>query len=365
MASPIEDLIAALIRRERMGRSLGRELSQREQKLFREIAELFTRIDPPGAARSRYRRERLARFLDELGRKLKAHAPELERYMRDRLALIGRAEAVAARGDLLGTLGAESALTAGITTPVTQARMRAILNTDPFMGRTLREHAQRISANTLDQVRAQVRFGMTAEESIPQIVRRIRGTPYQASRLQVEALARTAVTEVSNVAALQTYQENATVVAGVRFLATLDDRTTEVCMAYDGTVWPLGDKDIQQPPLHYGCRSILVPEIDYEKLGLPAPPDGFRSARDLDTIPDEVLRERVSRRRGPTGLGEVRRVRSGTTAEQWFRGQRAAVQNKMIGPTRAAAFRRGEIGSLRELITRDNRLLRLDELGLE
>ena len=58
------------------------------------------------------------------------------------------------------------------------------------------------------------------------------------------------------------------IMAGEMFSAIMDDRTTEVCQALDGQVFIYGDPDIARftPPLHYQCRSQLVPVTIYEKF---------------------------------------------------------------------------------------------------
>lgn len=57
-------------------------------------------------------------------------------------------------------------------------------------------------------------------------------------------------------------------VTGVMFSAIMDERTTEVCEALDGQIFMQGDPDIARltPPLHYMCRSTLVPVTKYEKF---------------------------------------------------------------------------------------------------
>jgi len=56
--------------------------------------------------------------------------------------------------------------------------------------------------------------------------------------------------------------------AGVMFSAIIDERTTEVCEALDGQIFEQGDPDIARftPPLHFDCRSTLVPITIYEKF---------------------------------------------------------------------------------------------------
>lgn len=379
-ADPIERLLRTLLDRERIANTLSAAHRATVRALFERIADIFRDIDPPGAQRSRYKRERTERALAEIQRELRAIAPELEKALRGELARVGRDMAVRARLSLVATLGTEAA---DLFTPevgITQQRLRAILTTDPIRGRTLKEHTQTWSASQYNAVRDQIRLGMSAEETTEQITERVlgvkagfqsdttgrmrktggpgahaiyRGGVLSKAEREAEAIVRTAVTHVSNVGMMETFKANAEVVTGLRFVATLDSRTSVQCMSYDQVVWPLDSPDIQMPPLHVNCRSIIVPEIGWDALGLPEPPDGTRAARDMRTIDDDEL--------GKRGRGQVEQIPSSVKAEEWLRAQRESVQDHMLGRRRAELFRRGEV-SLRDLIRDDNTVIPLDEL---
>lgn len=381
-ADPIERLLRTLLDRERIANTLSAAHRATVRALFERIADIFRDIDPPGAQRSRYKRERTERALAEIQRELREIAPELEKALRSELARVGRDMAVRARLSLVATLGTEAA---DLFTPevgITQQRLRAILTTDPIRGRMLREHTETWAASQYNAVRDQIRLGMSAEETTEQITERVlgvkagwqsdstgrmrksggpgahrlyRGGVLSRAEKDVEAIVRTAVTHVSNVGMLETFRANQTVVSGVEYVATLDSRTTPICMALDGTVWPLDSPDIVTPGsgTHYGCRSILAPVIDWDALGLPEPDDGTRAARDMRTIDDDEL--------GKRGRGKVEQIPSSVKAEEWLRAQRESVQDHMLGRRRAELFRRGEV-SLRDLIRDDNTVIPLDEL---
>jgi SPP1 gp7 family putative phage head morphogenesis protein len=50
-------------------------------------------------------------------------------------------------------------------------------------------------------------------------------------------------------------------VEALEYSAVLDDRTTELCMQLDGSVWNADSPnwDVFRPPNHFNCRSILIP----------------------------------------------------------------------------------------------------------
>lgn len=389
-SDPIERLLNLLVSRERMGNTLSAGWRERIRALFARVADTFRTIDPPGPQRSRYKRERLERALDEIRKEFGAFAPEMEREMRAELAAIGRQQAVVARQSLVASLGTQNATLFSLDVGVTQQRMRAILNTDPFRGRTLKEHAQTWSAAQYNRTRDAIRIGMGNEEPIDDIVRRVLGTPaghrsdttgkmrkaggagtHQVYRGGVmsraerdaEAIVRTAVTHVSNVGMMETFRANDTVVSGVEYVSTLDDRTTVICAALDGTVWPLDSTEIVTPgaDTHYGCRSVLAPVLDWEGLGLTPPDEGDRIARDMRTVDDEDMGRTIGSRRRTSGFGKAEKVPSSVKAQEWLRSQRPSVQDRVLGKGRAELFRRGEV-SLRDLIRGDNTVIPLNEL---
>lgn len=390
MASdPLEELLRVLVSRELLANSLSAERREQIRELFERIDAIFRTIDPPGPSRSRYRRDRTERALAEISTALREFAPELERALRDDLARIGRNMGERARLGIVASLGTEDPDLFSVDVGVTQSRIRAILSTDPIQGRTLREHTRTWAAGTYNRVRDQIRLGMSAEESTEDIMRRVIGAPagyrstvtgrmrktggpravriyrggvYTRAARDAEAIVRTAVTHVSNVGMMETFRANASILEGVEFVATLDDRTTPLCMSLDGTVWPLDSDEIIVPGenTHYGCRSVLAPVISWERLGLEPPPEGTRVARDLRTVSDADLERAVSSRRRTSGFGDVERIPSSVIAEQWLRGQRLAVQKRVLGASRAELFRSGT--SLAEMIRSDNTLIPLDEL---
>jgi SPP1 gp7 family putative phage head morphogenesis protein len=54
--------------------------------------------------------------------------------------------------------------------------------------------------------------------------------------------------------------------AGYRYSAIMDRRTTEICSALHGSSWEKGDPNLDNytPPNHFRCRSILVPIHKYK-----------------------------------------------------------------------------------------------------
>lgn len=78
---------------------------------------------------------------------------------------------------------------------------------------------------------------------------------------RLENIARTEATTAYNAGRLASFAEEADFVTGVQFHAILDSRTTTICQARNGLILRLDDERLpaNTPPLHYQCRSVLVP----------------------------------------------------------------------------------------------------------
>jgi hypothetical protein len=197
----------------------------------------------------------------------------------------------------------------------------------------------------------QVKLGMVANETTDKIIARIRsdgetpGVLYQ-TRANAAALVQTSIAEGANDARLEMYRANADIIRGVQQVSTLDDRTTDVCMAYDLAAWDLDGEPIDGtdlpfdggPPRHWNCRSTLVPIVkSSEELGtnievLP----GMRASMD-GAVSDKM------------------------SFNDWLATKSEAQQDNILGAGRAQLFRDGKI-TMRDLVNQDGRPLTLEQL---
>lgn len=126
--------------------------------------------------------------------------------------------------------------------------------------------------------------GILRGESVGDLIKRVRGTAtgkrnkfeingktrtfvefegglMDTGTRQAEALVRTSVQQVSNAVRIETLEANSDVVGGIQFLATLDNRTTDICQAHSNLTWDLITKEPighstpfpGAPPLHWNC----------------------------------------------------------------------------------------------------------------
>lgn len=97
----------------------------------------------------------------------------------------------------------------------------------------------------------------------------------EASKSNALRIVRTEIAHAVETANLDEYEELG--VQEYQFIATLDDRTSEICAALDGEHFPIeaAEEGVNYPPMHPNCRSTTVPYIEG---GLES-----RIARDLST----------------------------------------------------------------------------------
>ena len=276
----------------------------------------------------------------------------------------------------------QAALPVVVDTTLPSARMlRSIALSRPFEGRILKDWANTMAAEDIRRIHSAIQMGMVAGETNETIARRVVGTRAlkgadgvtQITRRQVQAITRTAVMHVANASRSEFFQENADIIESEQFVATLDARTTPVCRANDGKMYPLGKGPV--PPLHYGCRSLRVAAINGTLLGdRPAKPytekqllrewgekNNLKGIASRDDLPygtkgafDKWRRTRVRELVGP--------IPASTNYQKWLQGQSAEFQNDTLGATRAKLFRDGKL-PLDKFVNRNGDELTLAQLA--
>jgi len=314
------------------------------RELFDDVVAEIARIDPTGVSAASYRQRRIKRLFNSIEALTGKAFDEEFKLLRHDLAGIGKHQALWAADQLAGTIGAvDIAISRGGLGVNT---MKAILDADPFQGETLKGWVKSGRGAASRRIRRAIQIGMTENDTLDQIVRRIRGRSngrggfvggaMRTTTREAEALARTGVNFIATRGHMLTYEQNADVLSGVKFTATLDGDTSLRCRALDTNVFKLDDPDKPQFPLHWRERSVYTPVVDWEGLGLEPPKEGMRASAD----------------------GQVP---ASTSYSDWFRNQSKAEQDRIIGPARAQLFRDGKI-SFRDMVAGDGRTLTLEEL---
>ena len=280
--------------------------------------------------------ERLESLLASV-RMLNAQAYEaVSRELSDELRRFVEYELAHQQQALDAALPQQVVSTVGIAT-VDAEQVRAAAMARPFQGRLLREWTQSLPADRAIRIRDTVRIGFAQQQTIAEIVRRIRGTRakgyadgiLEVDRRHAESVVRTAISHTAAYARDRFFERNDELIKAVEWRATLDSRTSEGCRLRDGLQYtPETHKPIgHQVPwsggpgmLHWNCRSVGVPVLkSWKELG-------------GEDFPEWEPQTRASMD------GEVP---ADTTYASWIKRQPAARQDQVLGPTRGALLRRG------------------------
>lgn len=215
----------------------------------------------------------------------------------------------------------------------------------PFQGRLMREWAASIEADRMSRIRDALRIGYVQNETIDQMVRRIRGTRargYEDGIIEIDrrnaaAVVRTATQHVASFTRNRFYEANADLIKGEKYTATLDGRTTLRCASLDGKVFDLGKGPM--PPVHWNCRSTRVPVLkSWRELGI-----------DMGELP-------ASTRASLDG-----QIPEDRTFGEWLKTKPAAFQDEYLGKTKGKLFRDGKM-PIERFVSRNGDELTLDEL---
>ena len=124
------------------------------------------------------------------------------------------------------------------------------------------------STEMTKKMRVRVFDGIKNGTPTGEIIKELKELAPDISDVWLETVVRTKITEIYNEGA-KSYYENDPIaskaVVAYQFSAVLDDRTTDCCAQLDKSIYELGDYvDEVTPPLHFNCRSLLIPITKYE-----------------------------------------------------------------------------------------------------
>lgn len=206
----------------------------------------------------------------------------------------------------------------------------------PIEGLTLGEWWQGQAAGMALRTRRAIQTGIVRGEGTREIAARIlpprdatEPAVSRQARAEARAVVRTSLTTVQNHAAQAAYSQSG-VSEEYQYLSARDARVTPICRALDGKRFRYDDPKKKVPPQHIGCRSTTTPVVDWAALGI-APPAGWGK---------------------PLGF---------TSYADWLRAEPQSVQNRILGPSRAALFRESRV-TLEQLVADDGRQIPLAKL---
>lgn len=226
-------------------------------------------------------------------------------------------------GDVALSLGAPAdAVEAAISFTAPDLGLLAAVKDQPFDGMNWQRWGERLATDTVSRIESELRQGAALGERLSDVRKRLERVG-DLGRTSAEKLARTALNSTGNRARMACYEANSDVIGEVEFLSVLDSRTSLICAGLSGKRWPLNSPDIQHPPRHPNCRSVLVPITKSwaELFG-----------EDAADLPEMPAGEQSS---------EFGPVPANLTYSDWLKRQPASFQREVLGPSRYEAFAAG------------------------
>nr|WP_314523793.1 minor capsid protein [uncultured Acinetobacter sp.] len=228
----------------------------------------------------------------------------------------------------------------------------------PLAGGALVENLfQQIPIIARQKVDYAIRDGINTGQTNQEIIKRIRGYDktidgkkvhfdgiVDQSRVEIERTVRTVRSHVANQAHNDVYTQLGFVY--VKFVATLDGRTSKRCASLDQTVYKM-DEAHPTPPLHPNCRSLLVPVRE----------EGELIGRRPFVADDRKVKDIPKGDRD----GIVGQVNANTSFKDWFARQDAKFQEQWLGPSRYKLYKSGDF-TIDKFVDPDGQMYTLEEL---
>lgn len=326
-------------------------LNRTDADLFSQLTDALERMSPES-----FTVQRLEQLLASV-RELNASVYRmLYDELDDELAQLALYEAGFQDALFRSVIPAQVVLQVGIA-KVSAEQVYSAAMSRPFQGRLLKEWASSIEAGRMARIRDAVRMGHVENESISEIVKRVRGTKakgysdgiIEIDRRHAEAVVRTAISHTAAFTRNRFMDANKDLIKAVVWTSTLDSRTSEPCRLRDGLKYtPEGHKPIGHKvpwlsgpgQLHWNCRSTSVPVT--------------KSWAELGGV--DIGEFNPMTRAAMDGV-----VPAETTFADWIKKQSAARQDEVLGPTRGKLMRDGKL-TLDRFYNERGRYLTLDEL---
>lgn len=228
---------------------------------------------------------------------------------------------------------------------VAPQQVYAAAMSQPFQGRLLKGWFSTLAEEQMKAISDAIAIGYTENETISQIVTRIRGTKalnYKdgvliTKKRNAEAIVRTAISHVSSFSRTQLFKANDNVIKGLKWVSVIDGRTSLLCISRDSKIYPVDKAPVV--PAHINCRSSLVAVLkSWKEMGLDIEETSASTRASLDgQIPEEV------------------------SYQEWLKTKPIEFQEQVLGKTKAKLFREGGLDVTR-FVNRSGYEYTIDEL---
>lgn len=277
------------------------------EKLLPELESVLREIERDGITVGRlFAKNRIEKVLAQIGSEIGRFAGQADALISERRRLTAQLAVAHARA--LGEVSLPIAPT-GLRGPTwTTLPTDTIENLTGFLApqTPLTELLGELVPHAVARVRDAMILGATTGMTAPQIVAKVRES-LGSNQARFLAIHRTAEMQAYREATQASFEANADVLAGWRWLASLSFDTCAACLAKHGTLHPVSER----MDSHWNCRCVAVPETkSYADLGYP-------------------------------GLKDVRP--EWENGEEWLSRQSEENQKRTLGPSKFAAWKAGRV----------------------
>lgn len=229
-----------------------------------------------------------------------------------------------------------------VTTP-NLGVLQAAASLRPFNGAVMADWVDQLRASDLQRTWRAILDGITSGMTNADLIRSLLGTRSlgykdgvrEVTRRGLQALVRTSINHATNTGRQMVWEANQDIIGSVRWVSTLDTRTTPICQFRDGKVGPVVagtdwtppdgaevlDPPMARPPAHPNCRSTTVAVTkSWRELGF-----------DIDEMPEG------------TRASMDGQVPASMNYREWLERQSASVQEDVLGATRLRLWKEGGI----------------------
>lgn len=345
--------VAQAIRWIRLGNREAREAIKILNSVNDELRTILIFSDPADKSFNKQRQRALQKQIDDLldvmHEKL---AEEITKTSSEVAALSAQTEIAAIQREMPVKLD--------IVTPNLGVLQNAV-NLQPFNGAVLGDWVDQLKDNDKARVWRTIQDGIVSGSSTQDIIKNVVGSKSlrykdgirEVSRRGATALVRTSINHATNVGRQSVWEDNDDIVSMVKWVSTLDTRTTPICRMRDGRVGPVtpdpdfkapnGQKKLHppmaRPPAHPNCRSTTVAVTkSWEELGF-----------DFEELTPET-------RASINGY-----VPADLTYFDWLKRQSSDIQKEALGESRYQLWKKGGVKPER-FQNNEGDLLTLDEL---
>lgn len=248
-----------------------RALRGRLRELETTIIDLMKQADITDPSRRIHRFNRLDKMMTDVASAIRASYGATSRDLAASMAQLSQIEGAFTRSMVNSEAGAD------IFRGVTSDRLKALADDTIIEGAPAADWWKRQEVGTRNRFHDEMRKGLLLDESNSDLIRRVRGRRerqfqdgiMRTSTQSAERIIRTSFASVAQNSREAVYKANQDVIRGVQALATLDTRTSLICIARSGASWnvqtgqPLPESPRQEPypgapPWHWRCRTQLI-----------------------------------------------------------------------------------------------------------